>query len=99
MPAIGKVESPDGCGSVGATKGSSESLPLRLSFVISAYNAAQWMIRFSDKKASFVFLFFGIILTIFGIRGDRILVIGRTDTGRGDFALCSSCFSCFCWRR
>ncbi|MFI5339240.1 MAG: hypothetical protein ACHQ7N_05330 [Candidatus Methylomirabilales bacterium] len=86
MPAIGKVESPEGCGSVGATKGSTESLPLRLSFAMSAYNTAQRMIRFSDEKASFVFLFFGItlsIFSIFGIRGDRILVIlgGRIQAG------------------
>ena len=51
------------------------SLTLRLSFVMSAYTTAQQMIRFSDEKASFVFLFFGIILSIFGVRGDRILLI------------------------
>jgi hypothetical protein len=50
-------------------------LTIRLSFVMSAYSTAQQMIRFSDEKASFVFLFFGIILSIFGIRGDRILQI------------------------
>jgi len=33
------------------------------------------MIRFSDETASFVFLFSGIILSIFGIGGDRILFI------------------------
>ena len=53
----------------------SRSLTLRLSFVMSAYSTAQQMIRFSDEKASFVFLFFGIILSIFGVRGDRILLI------------------------
>ena len=53
----------------------SGSLTLRLSFVMSAYSTAQQMIRFSDEKASFVFLFFGIILSIFGVRGDRILLI------------------------
>jgi hypothetical protein len=42
---------------------------------MSAYSTAQQMIRFSDEKASFVFLFFGIILSIFGVRGDRILLI------------------------
>lgn len=52
-----------------------QGLSLRLAFVMSAYNTAQRMIRFSDEKASFVFLFFGIILSIFGIRGDRILLI------------------------
>lgn len=50
---------------------------------MSAYNTAQRMIRFSDEKASFVFLFFGIILSIFGVRGDRILLIlgGRANPG------------------
>jgi Family of unknown function (DUF5706) len=57
------------------TGGDSGSLTLRLSFVMSAYSTAQQMIRFSDEKASFVFLFFGIILSIFGVRGDRILLI------------------------
>lgn len=80
---VDKVEGQKGTGSVGATEGSTESLPLRLSFVMSAYNTAQRMIRFSDEKASFVFLFFGIILSIFGIRGDRILLIlgGRVQAG------------------
>jgi len=48
---------------------------VRLTFAMSAHNTAQRMIRFSDGKASFAFLFFGIILSIFGIRGDRILSI------------------------
>lgn len=50
---------------------------------MSAYNTAQRMIRFSDEKASFVFLFFGIILSIFGVRGDRVLLIlgGRAHPG------------------
>jgi len=43
--------------------------------VVSAFITAQGMIRFSDETASFVFLFSGIILSIFGIRGDRILLI------------------------
>ena len=57
------------------TGNKSGSLTLRLSFVMSDYSTAQQMIRFSDEKASFVFLFFGIILSIFGVRGDRILLI------------------------
>ncbi len=83
MPVMGRIESPEGTGSMGTAEGSTESLPLRLSFVMSAYNTAQRMIRFSDEKASFVFLFFGIILSIFGIRGDRILLIlgGRVQAG------------------
>jgi pycsar effector protein len=65
------------------TESGPQSLPLRLSFVMSAYNTAQRMIRFSDEKASFVFLFFGIILSIFGVRGDRILLImgGKAQPG------------------
>jgi len=80
---MGRVESPEGTGSMGTAEGSTESLLLRLSCVRSAYNTAQRMIRFSDEKASFVFLFFGIILSIFGIRGDRILLIlgGRIQAG------------------
>jgi len=83
MPEAGRVEDPEGTGSMGAARRSTESLPLRLSFVMSAYNTAQRMIRFSDEKASFVFLFFGIILSIFGIRGDRILLVlgGRVQAG------------------
>jgi hypothetical protein len=67
---------------MGTAEGSTKSLPLRLSFVMSAYNTAQRMIRFSDEEASFFFLFFGI-LSIFGIRGDRILLIlgGRARAG------------------
>lgn len=52
---------------------------------MSAYNTAQRMIRFSDEKASFVFLFFGIILSIFGIRGDRILLILGGQARPGGF--------------
>lgn len=83
MPVAGQFEDPEGVASMEATRGDTGSLPLRLSFVMSAYNTAQRMIRFSDEKASFVFLFFGIILSIFGIRGDRILLIlgGRGQTG------------------
>ncbi len=64
-----------GTGAAGLTGETSQDLSLRLTFVMSAYNTAQRMIRFSDEKASFIFLFFGIILSIFGIRGDRILLI------------------------
>jgi hypothetical protein len=65
--------------------GPEESLSLHLTFVMSAYNTAQRMIRFSDEKASFVFLFFGIILSIFGIRGDRILLIMGGQIKPGGF--------------
>lgn len=83
MRVGGRVEEPEGAGFLEAARSCTESLPLRLNFVMSAYNTAQRMIRFSDEKASFVFLFFGIILSIFGIRGDRILFIlgGRVQAG------------------
>ncbi len=59
------------------------SLLVHLGIVGSAYNTPQQMIRFSDEKESFSFLFFVIILSIFGIRGDRILLIlGRARSGR-----------------
>jgi hypothetical protein len=63
---------------------------------MSAYNTAQRMIRFSDEKASFVFLFFGIILSVFGIRGDRILLIlgGQARPG-GVHSLFILCFLLF----
>ncbi len=44
------------------------SLLVHLGIVGSAYNTPQQMIRFSDEKESFSFLFFVIILSIFGIR-------------------------------
>ena len=83
MQVGGRVENMEGTGSMGTGAGSTEGLPLRLSFVMSAYNTAQRMIRFSGERASFVFLFFGIILSILGIRGDRVLLIlgGRAQTG------------------
>lgn len=55
--------------------------PLWADFLVAAYNTAQQMIRSSNNRVTFVFLFFGINLSIFGIRGDRILVILR---GRGE---------------
>ncbi len=75
MRTMDRVEEPEEAGAGETAQHSTESLPLRLNFVMSAYNTAQWMIRFSDEKASFVFLFFGIILSVFGIRGDRVLLI------------------------
>lgn len=82
---IGVAAHPDSTGSVGGGERTPHSLPLRLTFVMSAYNTAQRMIRFSDEKASLVFLFFGIILSIFGIRGDRILLILGGQTRPGGF--------------
>lgn len=83
MSVLGAGKDPEKAGPFRETEATEENLSLRLSFVMSAYNTAQRMIRFSDEKASFVFLFFGIILSIFGIRGDRILLIlgGRVQPG------------------
>ncbi len=68
-------------------------LPLRLGIVVSAYNTPQQKIRFSDEKESFNFLFFVIILSIFGIRGGRnLLILGGQVWPGGSFScpLCSS---------
>jgi hypothetical protein len=43
------------------------------------------MIRFSGEKASFVLLVFGIIPSIFGMRGDRILLILGGGVQAGGF--------------
>ncbi len=71
----------------GLTAEGTQSLSLRLTFVMSAYDTAQRMIRFSDEKASFVFLFFGILLSIFGIRGDRILLMLGGQARPGTYRL------------
>jgi len=96
MGAESRLDSQGKAGSIGEGRGPEESLSLRLTFVMSAYNTAQRMIRFSDEKASFVFLFFGIILSIFGIRGDRILLIMGGQIKAGGFrALFISLFLVF----
>ncbi len=46
---------------------------LRLDFVVSAYDTAQGMIRFSDRKASMVFVFFGILLALLGTRMGKLV--------------------------
>jgi pycsar effector protein len=51
---------------------------LRLDFVVSAYDTAQSMIRFSDQKASMVFVFHGILLALLGIRMGRLAEVIRT---------------------
>lgn len=58
-----------------------DCLPLCLWFVILATKTARRMIPFPDDKARFVFLFYVNILSIFGIRGGRILLIlgNRSD--------------------
>ncbi len=43
------------------------------------------MIRFSDNKARFGFLFFGTILSIFGIRGDCLLLTPGGQAQAGGF--------------
>ena len=45
---------------------------LKLSFLVSAYNTAQRMIWFSDQKASFVVIYYGILLSMLGTRVDRL---------------------------
>ncbi len=94
LGAFEKSESAEMGGGRGA------SLLLHLGIVGSAYNTPQQMIRLSDEKESFNFLFFVIIMSIFGIRGDRILLIlgGQVWPG-GSFScpLRSSKCSCPPW--
>jgi hypothetical protein len=52
----------------------------RLDFVLSAYDTAQRMIRFSDQKASVVFVFFGILLALLGARMGRLVAALRGET-------------------
>ncbi len=52
--------------------------PLKLTFLISAYNTAQRMIWFSDQKASFIVIYYGILLSMLGTRVDRLLGLFRT---------------------
>jgi len=48
-------------------------MELKLNFLISAYNTAQNMIRFSDEKATVVFVFYGILLALLGTRAERMI--------------------------
>ena len=50
-----------------------ETALLKLSFLISAYNTAQRMIWFSDQKASFIVIYYGILLSMLGTRVDRLV--------------------------
>lgn len=50
MSVAGTVEGAKATSVVRTGDGSAENLPFRLRFVISAYNTAQQMIRFSDEK-------------------------------------------------
>jgi hypothetical protein len=85
---MGSVVEHEKAESVKAARCCTKSQPLRLNFVMSPYNTVQRMIRFSDGKASFVFLFFGSILSIFDIQGDRVLLIlGGQIQARGFRAL------------
>ncbi len=45
----------------------------KLNFLISAYNTAQNMIRFSDEKATVVFIFYGVLLALLGSRTDKVI--------------------------
>ncbi|HYB75268.1 MAG TPA: hypothetical protein VED18_17990 [Candidatus Sulfotelmatobacter sp.] len=49
----------------------------KLNFLISAYNTAQNMIRFSDEKATVVFIFYGILLALLGTRADKVIATLR----------------------
>ena len=68
--SVGAPMPPESAGTTGTWR---ERSLLHRSFVISAPNTAQRMIRVSGEKTSFVFL--AISLSIFGIQGDRILLI------------------------
>jgi hypothetical protein len=48
-------------------------MELKLNFLTSAYNTAQNMIRFSDEKATVVFVFYGILLALLGSRAERMI--------------------------
>lgn len=58
-----------------------ETAPLKLTFLISAYNTAQRMIWFSDQKASVIVISYGILLSMLGPRVDRILAAFRGAGG------------------
>ncbi len=63
-------------------------MELKLNFLISAYNTAQNMIRFSDEKATVVFVFYGILLALLGTRAERVIAALKTGSG-GALALLS----------
>ena len=63
-------------------------MELKLNFLISAYNTAQNMIRFSDEKATVVFVFYGILLALLGTRAERVIAALKTGLG-GALALLS----------
>ncbi len=54
---------------------------LKLSFLTSAYNTAQQMIWFSDQKASFIVIYYGILLSMLGIRMEHLLNFFRAPGG------------------
>lgn len=75
MYEVGSATASQGRKSAGTVGKWPESLPVCLGFVMSSSKTAQRMTRFPDDKARFVFPFYGIILSIFGIRGGQILLI------------------------
>ena len=79
----GSVRAPRSPESAGTTGTWRERSLLHLGFVISASHTAQELIRFSGEKTSFLFL--AISMSIFGIRGDRILLIQADQVGAGGF--------------
>jgi hypothetical protein len=64
MLEVGTIRQPDRTGTLGKAAGSPETLPLRLTIVMSAYNIAMRMIRFSDENESFVAWVAIIVMTI-----------------------------------
>ena len=51
---------------------SADTALLKLSFLISAYNTAQRMIWFSNQKARFIVIYYGILLSMLGVRVERL---------------------------
>ncbi len=52
--------------------------PLKLGFLVSAYTTAERMIWLSDQKASFILIYYGILLSMLGTRVERLLTFFRT---------------------
>ncbi len=85
--SVGAPMPPESAGTTGTWR--DRSL-LHLSFVISASNTAQRRIRVSSEKTRFVFL--AISLSIFGIQGDRILLILADQVRAGGLRLLFNLF-------
>ncbi len=64
-------------------------MELKLNFLTSAYNTAQNMIRFSDEKATVVFVFYGILLALLGSRAERMIAALKAPGMGGALAILS----------